>query len=87
MVSAHGGGCKRDMLYPDLAPHTGRQMRKRWPPEHGMLSRAGEMMPPEKHGLLAIRLDLREEVRTSTTSPPWRAAARKLGVDAKESTP
>jgi hypothetical protein len=74
VVEGASGTC----VFPDSHPaRAGEPIRKRWPPEHGMLSRAGEYMPPEKQGLLTVRLDF-NEVRTSTTSPPWSAAAHKL---------
>ena len=87
-MATRGGGRDLDMQLPGLAPHlAGRPMCRCWALEHGPLAKAGEPMPPGEHDLLAIRLDFREEVGMSTTSPPWRAAARKLSVDAEASTP
>ena len=84
VVEGATGTCVFPTSNPTLA---GKPMRKRWAPEHGLLAKAGELMPLGDHDLLAIRLDFREEARTSTTSPPWRAAARELSVDVRRSTP
>ena len=87
MVATRGGGRDRDMQVPELAPHPRALMRRRWALEHGLLAKAGEPLPPGEHNLLAIRLDFGEEEGMPTTSPPWRAVAQKLSVDAKASTP
>ena len=52
VVEGASGTC----LFPDSHPtRAGKPMRKRWPLEHGMLSRAGEPMPLEKQGDICRR--------------------------------